>query len=333
MNDIFSKSRRHLSLATLLASVLSLSSCGGGGGSAADDPPAAITEANAQAVIADAYRAASALYDVVFDGASLLVTGVVTEGAKVSFNLTTFSTKTLFALAAKPASAGALVTGVVITDTEPCSGGGSLSYTVDFVDDNTLSPGDSGRFSFTNCVESGVALNGTLSFVVLAASGTTSFRASFTYSNLRIALDGDEFSIDGGMTIQAAVSYVPRTTYDISATGSLLTVTSQNESQSLAGFESTLRLDEGTNTFVYTFQGNMSGTGLPGTVAVTTPTAFSGINGNYPGAGTMVVRAANGSAARLSAVSTTSVSIGIDADGNGTYELSVPMTWAELDAL
>ncbi|MDX1252471.1 MAG: hypothetical protein IDH49_09550 [Gammaproteobacteria bacterium] len=73
-----------------------------------------------------------------------------------------------------------------------------------------------------------------------------------------------------------------------------------------------------------------------GYVDLTTPTPFrfaisaAGMAAETPMQGEIVVTGDKGTKARLVAMNTTDYSIGVDADGDGTYENQLPGKWADL---
>jgi hypothetical protein len=67
-------------------------------------------------------------------------------------------------------------------------------------------------------------------------------------------------------------------------------------------------------------------------VVVSNPEPFAGVIGAYPSSGSMLVRESGGSAARLTAMSSTSVRIDVDADGDGVFESTMDRTWSDIAA-
>jgi hypothetical protein len=121
-----------------------------------------------------------------------------------------------------------------------------------------------------------------------------------------------------------------RQVVDVALAGSSLTVVENTRTRTLSGYSGQLRLDEGAGTFRYAVQGTVSGSGLPGAVAITTPTAFVGTIGTFPASGAMLLRAADGSAARVTATSPAAVTLEVDANADGAFESTRTLTWAQL---
>lgn len=177
----------------------------------------------------------------------------------------------------------------------------------------------SGRFSFA-----GVAVTGT------TASPSRSIAATFTFESMTASGPGGSGSASGDVSIQAAVAGTVRPVVDVAFAGNSLTVVENARTRTLSGYSGQLRLDEGTGSFRYPVRGTVSGTGLAGAVAVSMPTAFVGTIGGFPASGAMLLRAADGSAARVTATSSVSVTLEVDANADGAFENTRTLTWAQL---
>lgn len=319
--------------APLLA--LALAACGGGGGG--DAAPAAATGApltpdNAPAVAAEAYKAADALYDSGSLGTTQLKEA---QGGAAPLDLVRLATSRLLSLDARPATEGR-TTKAVTTVSEACPDGGTSSATFDDADgDGALSTGDSGSFSFVGCRFADVVLSGRFAFSGVVVTGTPSspsrsIAATFTFESMTASGPAGSGSASGDVSIQAAIAGTARQVIDVALAGNSLTVVENARTRTLSGYSGQLRLDEGAGSFRYAVQGTVSGTGLPGTVSVTTPTAFVGTIGGFPASGAMLLRAADGSAARVTATSPVSVTLEVDANADGAFESSSTLTWAQL---
>jgi hypothetical protein len=83
------------------------------------------------------------------------------------------------------------------------------------------------------------------------------------------------------------------------------------------------------NTLAYSTDasGTLATVNLGGSVRYTTTTTFQGIGSDYPSSGVMVVTGAANSSETITAVDSISVTIDVDADGNGTVDQTINTTW------
>jgi hypothetical protein len=328
---------RRIVLATAVVAASSLYGCGGGGDNAAALGAARITEANAVTVTAAAFDVADALYSTSADSASLL-TGVLTQTPTGQFSIVDFTAKKLLASAGLAIPAVPSVTGVVLSETFLCTGGGSLTVTFNDADnDDELSTGDSGTFAFANCVEDGVSVNGAFSIYGLVVSGTSTspaqtVGATVAFSNFQFNDGVDIGSVNGDLSLQVAATRSATTNYSITIAGSQLAMTLNGANRVLSNYAANLAINGATSGYQYGLSATLAGAGLPGSITMNTPSPFVGILGGYPASGTMVIGGAGNSSLRLIANSATSVTIQTDANGDGNYEASTTMTWAQLDA-
>ena len=334
--------RRLAPAASLLA--LALSACGGGGSDDAATTPAAaapatsqLTATNAAPAAAQAYKAASALYSSGSTAAISIKDGSV-QNTGIRFSLAEFATKRLIALTARPAATPQVSTKALASDSATCPGGGEFSVSRNDADNSgTLTTGDSGSFLFTNCVIYGVTLSGGFSFSGLVVTGSASTAsqsvgATFVFTNFRGTQGADSATVDGDFSIQASVTNVGPQLLDVTVTGRNLTVSENASTASLSGFSARLLIDDTAGTFAYSVQGTAAGTGLPGPIALSNPTPLSGRIGTFPSAGVLLVRTTDSGSARVTANSSTNVTVELDANGDGAYEFSETRTWSQLVA-
>src|SRR5690606_38354630 len=145
---------------------------------------------------------------------------------------------------------------------------------------------------------------------------------------------GDESaSVHGDMSLQAAITNAAPFTYDLSITGRSLAVSAGSSQESLAAYSATIRVDATAGTYAYGVSGTITGSALPAAITIATPSPLTGTIGTYPTSGVVTATASDGSAARLMANSATNVTVDLDADGDGSFESSQTLTWAQLTAL
>jgi hypothetical protein len=325
----------HRSLAPV-ALMLGLAACGGGGGgdAASTAPPAGTTidAGNADAVASRAYQAVTALYDATSVSADQLKSA----GAAAGPDLVRIALAQLHA-ATGLGGAGGRETKAIQTGTLPCGAGGGITATANDVDgDGRIGAGDSVALRFDDCVEQGVTLSGSMSFAVQRLTSTTaanSARATFTFTGFRAQSGSDVATADGDLTLDATISKASPLVSDVSLSGTRLEVSEGAAASTLANYTGRLQEDATARTYSYTVQGQAAGSALPGTLTLSTPTPISGTIGADPVAGVLVVQGANAAQARLTVTPPTGVTIGLDANGDGTLEAQKLLTWAQLDAL
>ncbi|MBL8351977.1 MAG: hypothetical protein JNL87_16905 [Burkholderiaceae bacterium] len=322
------------------AILLLLSACGGGGGDGGGEPvtpPAptalAVTPANYQAVAQESVSSVSYLLDV-----SQFATGaqVASEGLLLSF-----ARSQAGKLQHWFSSTPALVKGVDVAMTEPCSGGGSLKVTLDDRNGNQdIDVGESASLEAQQCVEAGASMNGRMGFTVNSLSGDPNtdvytMAVTMTLTDLRASLSGG--SITGNGTMGISVSSTGANTGSSS-----LTVDSLNVSGSFAGSNSSralqnFRIDEShtPSGAGYLSSVRMSGTlssSTWGSLSITLQTVdpfLSYSTSDYPHAGRITATGLNGSKVRITAQSETSTLVELDADGDNNYEASVVKPWSD----
>lgn len=173
--------------ASLLAALVALTACGGGGGSSdASGPAASTADAPPTSGAATAVLSADALT------ASRVVTAAQAGAASVE-KIDGFSGLPLGVQVAAP-------TGVITTETQACSAGGSFVLTADTVSASALATGDTLRMVFSACKEDIVTFSGTVALKVSRYATENDFAFSFDATNLLISgggLDRGPFSFSG----------------------------------------------------------------------------------------------------------------------------------------
>ena len=311
---------------------LGLSACGGGGGDSggggssgpsAPSTPVAITETNAQGV---SNEAVSALMET---GATEGVTGAaVTESPATPQKMIKINS----ALAKRLGlylDAPQVVTGV--TETYNCSVSGTVTY-------NDHNSSDQLTITFNNCSDNpGETLNG--SIAIANASGTeTNFTADVSI-DLTFTVTGEPtFSVVGGYNINYSSS--PGTYESNLLSGSRLAFVYGAEVDVLTNFNISEGVDFTFTPDRFDASSNFSlaSTRLNGGITVTTTSRFyRWATALYPHQGSLEVVGANNSRLRLTVLGNESapgnqVRIEVDANGDGTYELTIETTWAALAA-
>lgn len=238
----------------------------------------------------------------------------------------------------------------VITQTEACPGGGSMTLTIDDRDSNTvLSPGDSMTFTFSQCREdASTMVNGTLAMglaTVTQSATAMQLSGAYTFQQLVVVDDSYTSSMNGVMNaIYTETLDSTGTTTRLDATvtpggfvaqGSTPTV---NETFTYDGGFVAVAIEflPSASTTVGWSTTSLNGTVLvaslgarmtlatdPATPVRQTMTAL------HPDTGQVSVLG-NASRLRLTVLVTDRVRSELDANNDGTYESTKELTWAQL---
>ncbi len=322
--------------------VLPLLGCGGGGGDSGSgviDVPAVvtvlpITASNYQAVAQESLSAAFYLLN-----SADLVTGAQVLDDKV---LLTFARAQLARLPHWFAGVPKLATGVVYTQTGVCSGGGSLTVTVNDANGNqNMDVGDSATVLAVNCLEGGNSMNGSLAFSLNTLTGDLAsdvYAVNMTMSITNLVASTTAGTVTGNGNMTVAMSSTALNASKVS-----LTASSFATSSSFGGVTSTRSLQDFTLTETRspTSSGFSSATEASGsftssaleskTITLRTIQPFvRASSDSYPASGQATATGLNASQARITAQSAATLLIELDADGNGVYEASTSKLWTDM---
>ena len=329
--------------ASLLVAALT---AGGGGGGDTTAPAAApapsatpISAANADAVAARGYETANALFDASSAASEQLKAGTGSTG----LDLVRFSLAQIRSLAAGQGGVGPSAKGAAssakgtTTDSLTCPSGGSITVTATDLNNNgAADAGDSASITFDACAADGVVASGSMGFVFVAyttSAAADTASVTVTFNALRIAEGNNVSSASGDMTLAATISNVSPFTTDVTLSGSKLTLVDGAENRTLAGYSGRLLIDDTRRTYSYAVAGAVSGSGLPGTLTLSTPIPIAGTLAGNPTTGRIVVTGASNAQVSLTASPPTGVELALDANGDGTPESRRVLTWAQFDAL
>jgi len=298
------------------SSALLLAACGGGGGGSetentAPSTPIVINANNSVAVASEVISTTLAS-----DDASTVLGAKTDSGSGLNLNNIN---KNIIQIIANHSSNGQIVSGIV----EACSLGGSISKP-----DTKF-----GTYVFNNCMEPDLNINGNLT---VSGSGDliNSFNGSYRFGNLSITTPSGTDVINGSINTSW--------TFD----GTLETGSTSSQKLSLisgADFYDLINLQDDytsnnniqidTDIISYTMNSSL----LDGQVTLSTPIQIQSYTYNdYPFAGQIICIGANNSKVKASVnpggsgISSDTVTIETDADGDDVYELSQVLMWSEL---
>lgn len=333
--------------ALALVSTFVLASCGGGGGgggstgtgSAPSGPqPVAITETNAKPVAASALDAAQDTSAT--EGAGVLGVQVDAGGSPpVNFRLIAESVR----FAANTFSAAALPVGTTVSQTSNCSLGGTVAISGQVAGTNGMTAGDSLSITFNNCTETaGTTMNGQLTVTLQSGSLTAlPFHVviATTATNLTVTSNGTTAVSNGSFTLDWTAS--SETIQTITVSGSTMssreTVSGTTHTTTLRNFSQTVSIN-GTSVgaslsaTVETDSSRLGGTAVTYTVSTPTPVVWNESTGTVT-AGVVKVVGANNSQLLVTVNADTSVTLQVDANGDGVFEKTITSTTAELASL
>ncbi len=323
--------------AACAAALLSLAACGGGGSGtpAGSDQSVRITEQNAQPIVSNAFQAADSLYGIGLD-ASGTTLDLKDAGQRRKASMIDLALQRLELLGGAAAGSSVRSTKAVSSESLACEGGGSITLTMDDADGSgDASTGDSAYFDFANCTDAGWAINGRMSLTGLIFTGapgdaTRSLGADIMFNAFSIS-DGSETEVvHGGFSIRASLQTVPTQVVTSKVTGSSFRVSGTETDGELRSFVLDAHADASSGTYGYSIGATVIDSRMATVVVISNPEPFTGTVGAYPSAGSLLVSESGGSAAKLTALSSTNVRIDVDADGDGIFESTMDRTWSDI---
>jgi hypothetical protein len=340
-----------------IASLSLLAACGGGGGDAAPPSPTAaggppsatvgtVDAKNVNQVGIESYKFASDVFDATYAAAEQLKSTEATRstpGLNVA-GLALERVQRMFGASERGVSSKSLAARkAVLSETEPCESGQIVATFNDVNGNDDIDAGESGSVQFRNCMFGGVLFTGSFSMFVNSVSSTAtvdSADVSFTFNDFSSTDSSIGFTASGkgDLRLSASVTYATAqsvTPSSVTATfsGNQLISTTQGTIRTMSTYAGDLTLAPASNSYSYRLQGTASASTLPGAMTFSTPVAVQGIYGGEVIAGTFVAKAQDGSTARMVVTPPTGVTVGLDANGDGTFEASTPFTWAQFMAL
>lgn len=330
--------------ALALVSTLMLAACGGGGGGGSGAPapaPAgpqavAITETNAKPVAASALDATQ---NTSATGGGALPVGVqVDASAPTVLQLITQSVRSAagsYAVAALPAA-------VAINQTVSCTYSGTVTISGNVASSSGLSAGDTLTLAMNNCSDSpGTSLSGQLSMTVQSGSLTSvpfHIVIRTTATNLTVVAGGTTVVANGSVTLDWTGSATSET---LVASGDAMTsrqtVSGVSHTTTMRNFKQTQTITGTTLTgsltaTIETDSARLGGTTVSYTITTPTPLVWNEATGTAT-AGVIKVVGASNSQLVLTVNADSSVTIQVDANGDGTFEKTITSTTAELAGL
>ena len=235
-----------------------------------------------------------------------------------------------------------------ITKTDNCASGGTVTGVLEDRDDsNSATSGDTLTVTFTQCRPNPTDLiNGSVSATYSAVQvlpGFASATATVTYSQLTASSTEGSFFINGSFTYNLSrLGSVYSAQLSIGVNGLTAAVTGASYSDTVtlhAGYTVTATRDPaalptgssipGVGTL--TVNGAISATSIGGTIVISTPVTIKQFDIDpFPREGQLQVRGANNGLLVLTVLSTSTVRVQLDANGDGTFEVNKDVAWVDL---
>jgi len=323
-----------------------LAACGGGsgGGSGGSTPVATtplltITADNAAQTTGRTVTAVDDAFDA--GGSALNFGGAI--GARVEPS--TAAAELALALATQArdfavAATDSVAVGVIVTETQACSGGGSVEVSIDTaglsqeafsnaVQQGFIPPGTGVSMRFSDCLQPGQpTLNGGLGIV---------FQQFATNGEIGL----DDFTLEFGVTFDALTTTAGMIDGDMSfllvSSAGVTTIEVGGDAIAFAaGADAVALLDylasatQDNVALVQNLTFNLEVTGL-GRVSVTTVEPWTTDNlAEYPTSGVLRIVGANNTSIVVTALDEVNVQLDVDTDGDGVANLMIVTTWVEL---
>lgn len=331
---------RTVLLAPTLFVALVLSACGGGGGGGASGAPApapaptsqfsAISVANSTMAASNAH-AANATISTSSSTVTDALTGVTIDAQGIS------AVAPALGLINRAYNRGAptLLAGVAMT--QSCSGGGTIAFNGTVKSANFVSNGDSINVTTTNCVESGMLMNGAFALAFSGISGlafdTAPWAATIDarFDAFRVTKGSDTIAATGDMKI--VITQTSASANSVSITGKLFQAADTRAGTTVSNFTLTdfslTGIGQGTSFSAaanYTLSGNTPALGQFA-YSVKNVQPFVSIGGSLPTAGSFIVNGA-ASSVTMSVVAGGNVQLDYSAKGDGVVTQTSTVPWA-----
>jgi hypothetical protein len=192
--------------------------------------------------------------------------------------------------------------------------------------------GESATVSFKACqLTNDVAADGSLGLTVTRYSSATDLAVNLVFANFT---SGDGASLGSSVSVSGNLALSLASASDITVTSESFTTTAavQGVWQTFSMKDYSAHVVDTGTQVTETLAGTFSSSELSGgsvTISTPTPMVILAVD-NYPSQGVMLIRGANQSAVKIEAVSSTQARVSVDANGDGSYESSRLVNWADL---
>jgi len=219
-----------------------------------------------------------------------------------------------------------------------CPQGGTMSVELtDKNGDRSLDPGDTLHFHWDGCKTMVSTVTGVVRVELVEATqipGGRDYRLTVTVSDLKLEV---------GAQPATTVNFITQVQYRRTTTSNATTLSNAVFSSGqvindpgTSTIAVTYSQDYATQTYQYSVSGTVTSNAMGGQLDFSTPTAFTGVIGEFPSAGLLSVSGNSGSAARLSeegaaASNSSTVFAAVDANGDGVVDASeAQLAWSSI---
>ena len=217
-----------------------------------------------------------------------------------------------------------------------CAVSGTVSISGDLADATVLTSGDSVTLEFDNCNDGfGETLNGRFEAVIdqftPGAVVPENYVLGVSAVLVNLQLDTAAGSAVSNGDAGVIVNYSTPNEILASVDGNALTVDGGGRSDTLSNYSSSERLvlADGVYSFTLELRGTLASTALDAAVSFTTPLPFTGLVGERPSAGELLITG-NGSSVRLVVLNASEVRLDVDSNGDGQIDVSIESSWDTL---
>lgn len=326
-----------------MAACAALAACGGGGGSSDSGSSGGGSSGTAVALSASNYEvAANEAVATSLGVTDLAGQANIVTGASVSTQPNWAKIGWQQWLAARAAWNGTpTLAGATTSTTVACSGGGNLLVSVNDANNNsTFDGGDSLSITANSCVESSGTANGSFSASLTSnPSGDPSgcvygIALAFTFQSFTVTDSSGVATANGQFALSSTRTACSTGTDSISAStfSESFTAAGATRSRSLIGYSATVALTPTQSTT--TLAGTLTSSALAGgSLTITTPTPFVRAYNTeaFPHAGVAVATGASGGKVTVTTLSSTTVRVDLDSNGDGTPEATVTKLWSTFE--
>lgn len=315
--------------ATLLSGLLV--ACGGGGGGDNSSAPTTNEDVvftgvstQAQVTVTNAPELTkTSLSNGTAGATSSAVVGVTTDNN--SSSLATHSLSGLFGRVAAQhinlAGASSVIGVIVGPETEACSGGGTVTVTIDL---NQSTGSFTGDIELSNCVEQGQTINGAMAFSGSINVNTLEFDSALamTFTSLGIKGDGANMTLNGRMScdlrnIDTMLSCTEN--FDLRDNISGQTFRTENLRVTIMDASGGAQVAI-SGRFYHPTHGYVE--------IVTDTSLFVSDNDSWPSVGVIRLLGADGSRARVTVIDASQYTLEVDSDGDTIYESNTVESWS-----
>lgn len=331
----------HLNKLTLALLTAFLAACGGGGGgndggssAAPASTPATVTSSNYTTVGREATAATMSLVDLALNYNLVAGADVAVAPAWAAFGLAQWR-----ALAPRFGQSVATVAGAQTTDNYSCNGGGTLTVVTNDTNGNdSPDAGESAVATFNNCVALGLTTTGTLTLRITAqptgdlAGNIYTLGMTMVFDNLRVVTGAGTATAHGDLSLQSSRTalWVGQDVIATNRFSSAVIVGSATRTRTISDYSGTVNFASTQSTTRFSGTVASSELGNQSVTVRSTVDILRLFSESYPRSGAAECVGANGSRATLTAVDATTVTLALDANGDGTPEQSTNVLWSSL---